>query len=57
VRKHIAYCDGAPHAYLTCATRRVLLISECARCAVGAAMPPHRLRPTWRAADKEEEAV
>jgi hypothetical protein len=23
----------------------------------GAAMPPHRLRPTWQAADKEGEAV
>ena len=25
--------------------------------AVRAAMSPHRLRPTWQAADKEEEAV
>jgi hypothetical protein len=32
-------------------------ISERVGHAVGAAMSPHRLRPTWQAADKEEEAV
>ena len=42
---------------LQCATRRALRISECGGYAVRAAMPPHRLRPTWQAADKEEEAV
>jgi CTP synthase (UTP-ammonia lyase) len=47
---------GSPYKSL-CATRRALRISERAGHAVGAAMPPHRLRPTWQAADKEEEAV